>query len=288
VLSPTWFALSSEDGDVINKGSVAYTASAHKNGYQVWALVSNGFKKDRTKKFLASKRAQDVFIARMLAYAAIYGLDGINIDFESVANDDAPRLTSFIRRLSEAARSMGLVTSIDVMVPSKWSKAYQRKELSEIVDYVAVMTYDEHWRTSPKAGSTASLPWVRAALERTLAEVPASKLLLGIPLYTREWVETKDKKGKVKVSSKTMAMASVDVRQDETSSTPKWLPNAGQNYLQFTEDDGTHKIWIEDDRSIALRMGLVEGKGLAGAAFWRRGFEKPEIWEQVTELTRGR
>ncbi|MDR3354094.1 MAG: hypothetical protein LBO21_03580, partial [Synergistaceae bacterium] len=86
VLSPTWFALSSENGDVVNKGSVAYTASAHKNGYRVWALVSNGFKKDRTKKFLASKRAQDVFIARMLAYAAIYGLDGINIDFESVAN----------------------------------------------------------------------------------------------------------------------------------------------------------------------------------------------------------
>jgi hypothetical protein len=288
VLSPTWFALSSENGDISNKGSAAYTASAHRNGYQVWALVSNGFKKERTKKFLASERAQDVFIARMLAYAAIYEIDGINIDFEGVANDDAARLTAFVRRMSDAARAMGLVVSIDVMVPSKWSMAYQRKELSEIVDYVAVMTYDEHWRTSPKAGSTASLPWVRAALEKTLADVPASKLLLGIPLYTREWIETKDKTGRVKVSSKTMAMASVDVRQSETSSEPKWLPDVGQNYLQFTEKDGTHKIWIEDGRSIALRMDLVEGNGLAGAAFWRRGFEKPEIWEHATKQQSGR
>jgi hypothetical protein len=288
VLSPTWFALSSPDGDITNKGDVAYTASAHMNGYQVWALVSNGFNRDRTKKFLASKRAQDIFIARMLAYAAIYGFDGINIDFEGVANDDAARLTGFVRRMSDAAHAMGLFSSIDVMVPSKWSTVYQRKELSKIVDYVAVMTYDEHWRTSPKSGSTASLPWVKAALERTLAEVPASKLLLGIPLYTREWIETKDKNGRLKVSSKTMAMASVDVRQTETSSVSKWLPGAGQNYLQFTEGGATHKIWIEDSKSIGLRMDLVEEKKLAGAAFWRRGFEKPEIWEQTVKLSQER
>jgi spore germination protein YaaH len=285
VISPTWFSLAGPDGEVANRGSVSYVKSAHKRGLQVWALVSNSFDKARTTKFLASESARDAFIARMLAYARIYGFDGINIDFEGVAGEDAAKLTSFVRQISEAARANGLIMSIDVMVPTKWSKAYQRKELSKIVDYVAVMTYDEHWRTAPKAGSTASLPWVRAALQRTMAEVPASKLLLGIPLYTREWTETKPKKGAVKVSSRALGMASVDVRQSETSSSLKWLPDIGQNYFQFVEDGKTHKIWVEDEKSLELRLELVRKNRLAGAAFWRKGFEKPEIWELVGKMT---
>ncbi|MDR3332287.1 MAG: hypothetical protein LBT08_06645 [Synergistaceae bacterium] len=283
VLSPTWFALSSESGGISNKASRAYVASAHARGYHVWALVSNSFNNGRTKKFLGSKTAQNAFIARMIAYAGIYGFDGINIDFEAVANDDAAKLTAFVNSLTTAARTLGLTMSIDVMIPTNWSKAYERKKLSGAVDYIAVMTYDEHWRTAPTAGSTASLPWVRAAIDRTLSEVPASKLLLGIPLYTREWTETKDKKGKATVKSVAMAMPSVDLRLGETSSQMKWLSDIGQNYFQFTEGGKTHKIWVEDERSIALRMEIVNRKKLAGAAFWRKGFEKPEIWEKVRE-----
>ena len=281
VISPTWFTLLDESGRVSNRASVSYVESAHAKGYRVWALVSNGFKKDMTKKFLASKKAQDLFIANMLAYASIYRLDGINIDFESVSNDDASRLTSFIDRFVRAGKTLGLAFSVDVMVPTKWSRCYERRALSNIADYIAVMRYDEHWRTSPTAGSTASLPWVGAKLAYALAEIPADKLLLGIPFYTREWEETKTKGGNVSVKSRALSMASVDERLAATASQKQWLGAKGQYYFEYASDDRKYKIWVEDENSIALRMAFVKKYALAGAAFWRKGFEKPEIWKTI-------
>lgn len=281
VISPTWFALADESGTAANRGSVAYVKAANQKGYRVWALVSNGFNKDRTRKFFTNAAAQNLFIARLLAYARIYGFDGINVDFESVDNADAARLTAFVKKLTAAARTMGLTMSIDVMVPTKWSTCYERKALSQIVDYVAVMTYDEHWRTSPKAGSTASLPWVQRGLVNTLAQVPANKLLLGIPFYTREWEESRNAKGKVSVKSKTMAMASADERILQTGAAKTWLGGTGQHYFQYVSGDKTYKVWMEDENSIKLRMDLVKKHNLAGAAFWRKGFERPEVWEEI-------
>ncbi len=285
VLAPTWFALIDEKGGMSNRGSVAYVRAAHDRGYRVWALVTNSFNKARTTKFLADGAAQNRFIAQLLACARIYGFDGINVDFEGVDNGDASRLTAFVKKLATAARTMGLTISIDIMVPSNWSKCYERPALSNIVDYVAVMTYDEHWRTAPKAGSTASLPWVTAKLKDTLADIPAEKLLLGIPLYTREWEETKAKNGKISVKSKTLAMVSADLAMQAAGAQQRWLPQAGQNYFEYVSADKTYKVWVEDAYSITLRMELVQKNKLAGAAFWRKGFEKPEIWTQVEKLS---
>ena len=65
----------------------------------------------------------------------------------------------------------------------------------------------------------------------------------------------------------------------------KWLSGSEQNYAQFQSGGKKYKIWIEDKNSIALRMNLVKKHNLAGAAFWRKGFEKPEIWELVETIT---
>jgi hypothetical protein len=283
IVSPTWFALEDSDGSVSNKADRTYAVDAHAKGYGVWALVSNGFNRDRTKAFLAGESFQNLFIARMLVYSKLYGFDGINIDFENVDNGDADKLTAFVRKLAGAARENGLAVTIDLPIPTSWNKAYDRKALSEAVDYVIIMAYDEHWGTSPRAGSTASLPWTRQAVQRALNDVSAEKLLMGVPFYTREWAETKTGRNKVSVRARTMAMASVDARLAETGASLQWLGDKGQNYFQYVSDDKTYKIWVEDERSIGLRMTVIKNFNLAGAAFWRKGFENPEIWSVIEE-----
>ncbi|MDR1132544.1 MAG: glycoside hydrolase [Synergistaceae bacterium] len=287
IVSPTWFALTDADGTVSNKADWTYTIGAHAKGYGVWALVSNGFNRDRTKAFLSKESLQNQFIARMLVYSKLYGFDGINIDFENVGNDDADELTAFVRKLAAAARENGLAVTIDLPVPTTWNKAYDRRALSEAVDYVIVMAYDEHWGSSPRAGSTASLPWTQQGVKRTLNDVPAEKLLMGAPFYTREWAETNTGKGKVSVRARTMAMVSVDARLAETGAALQWQGDKGQNYFQYVSDDKTYKIWVEDERSIALRMSVLNEFRLAGAAFWRKGFEKPEIWPVIERALAG-
>ena len=284
VISPTWFAVTDSRGTVASKADWKYVQDAHDKGYKVWALISNSFEPDMTKAFLADESAQDRTVRQLLMYTALYDLDGINIDFENVYDDDSDRLTGFVARLTEKLKEQGVIVSIDATVPSgvpMWSNCYDRAALAKIVDYFMVMTYDEHWRTSPIAGSVASIGWVEKGIEKTLQYVPKEKLLMGVPFYTREWRETDLGYGRARVRSSTMWMSDVEARIAKYGLIPQWLDSAGQHYIEYSDDSYHYKVWIEDAKSIGLKVDLVGKYGLAGVAAWRKGFEKPGIWDVI-------
>ncbi len=148
--------------------------------------------------------------------------------------------------------------------------------MSKYVDYLAVMTYDEHYSGSPDAGSIASLPWVEEAIEATLKEVPPSKLLIGIPLYTRIW--TVDGTGKI-ISNPSAKMPAVRNIVETNGLKPVWLDKDKQYYAEYANGVNTNKIWIEDSRSISNRLNLISKYNLAGAACWQLGQAEEDIWE---------
>lgn len=288
VVSPTWFELKDGEGTLQNKADPAYVKWAHQRGYKVWGLVTNGFNPDWTKSVLGSYDKRDKLIAQLIHYANMYDLDGINIDFENVYLAEKEKLVQFVRELTPYLHEQGLTVSIDVTIKSTaetWSMFLDRAALAQVVDYMAVMTYDEHWASSPKAGSVASLPWVENGLKGILEEVPHQKLLLGVPFYTRLWTESKQADGSVKVSSKALSMPRAQEWIQERKLTPKLDEASGQNYVQYTDpkDGNTYKMWLEDVTSMQKRMELVQKYNLAGAAAWRRGYELPEIWQAVQE-----
>ncbi len=92
------------------------------------------------------------------------GLDGINLDFESITEEQAPHYIQFVRELSIACRNQGIVFSIDDPVPT-YSKHYDRTEQGIVADYVIIMGYDEHYAGSTDAGSVSSLGFVKAGIE---------------------------------------------------------------------------------------------------------------------------
>ncbi|WP_051531261.1 glycosyl hydrolase family 18 protein [Clostridiisalibacter paucivorans] len=281
VVSPTWFSIIDDKGTIENKVDYNYIMDAHDKGYKVWALMDNSFDKDLTKKVLSSEEAQNNVINQILVYTSMYNIDGINLDFENVYYEDKDRLTQFVDKLTKALKKQNLVVSMDFTIPSSslnWSKFYDRERISEIVDYCMVMTYDEHWASSPKSGSVASIGWVESGIEKTLRYVPKEKLLLGIPFYTREWEETRDEKGNIDIKSSALSMKTVDERIIENNLVPKWLNEEGQYYVEYTKDNKRYRIWIEDQNSIGLKAQLVHEYDLAGAASWRKGFEKEGIW----------
>ena len=280
VLSPTWFSLADATGSIYSKGSAGYVASAHQKGCQVWALLDNGFDANRTRQFLASAPAQDKAIQQLSRYASQYQLDGINIDFENVADEDRDRFTQFIRNLTTTLKKQNLIISIDVTVPNEtpsWSHCYDRKELAAIVDYVMVMTYDEQWATSTPGAPVASLPWVEKNLQKTLQEVPANKLFLGVPFYTKRWEHTEEQ-GKVTAKGKTFFMEDVNAVIQTHNIQPQWRSDYGLSYLEYEEDGKYYHIWVESKDSLALKTALIHTYQLAGAACWRLGFETPDIW----------
>ena len=292
VISPTWFSISADGRTVINNADVKYVLDAHAKGYKVWPLFKNGdFDPDLTKRFLASKSMQDSVISQLLVYTSVYDLDGINIDFEDIYEDDRDRLSGFIKRLADALKQQKVISSIDVTVPGSspnWSKCYDRKALGQAVDYVMVMTYDEHWASSPVSGPVSSLGWVDYNLDLiTKNYIPREKLVMGIPFYAREWREVTDQTGKLKVSSKAYGMEAIQKKVKDNKLTPIWLEDKGLFYTEYKQDGALFRIWLEEETSIARKAALVKKYDLAGAASWRKGFEAPHIWPVLEKALKG-
>ncbi|WEK55149.1 MAG: glycosyl hydrolase family 18 protein [Candidatus Cohnella colombiensis] len=293
VVSPTWFELTDGAGNIRSKADASYSAWAKARGIQVWALFSNGFEPNRTTEALSTYESRSTMIQQLLAYAKSFHLQGINIDFENVYTKDKENLIQFVRELTPLLHEMNLVVSIDVTAKSNsemWSAFLDRRSLGAVVDYMMVMAYDEHWASSPIAGSVSSLSWAENSIKRILEEddVPSRKLILGIPLYTRVWTETTKEDGSKKVSSKSIGMGSTQNIIKDQKLTPVFSEQTGQNYVEYTEDGALKKIWIEDATSIKARAELAKKYNLGGVATWRRGFETSNIWGVLDETLQSR
>jgi spore germination protein YaaH len=287
VVSPTWFHLIDGEGNLKNLADPNYVRWAQSQQLQVWALFSNTFDPEITTQALSTYDKRMKIIRQLLAFAQMYKLQGINIDFENVNLKDKANLTQFVREMTPLLHEQGLVVSIDVTTKStseNWSLFYDRAALAQIVDYMMVMTYDEHWASSPVAGSVASLPWVEKSIVQIMKEdgVPPSKLVLGIPYYTRIWTE-QNVNGKKEVTSRAVFMETVQKLIQEKGLKPSYSSETGQNYVEYVEDGKLNKIWIEDETSIRTRIELAKKYDLAGVASWRRGYETPNIWEVIRE-----
>lgn len=279
VVSPTWFELGDAQGSIKNLGSLDYVNWAKGQGYQVWGLFSNAFDPALTHEAFKNFETRQRMIRQLLHYSQMYHLNGINLDIENVNPEDGPLITQFVREAVPYFHEAGLIVSMDITFIStsgNWSAFYERDKLAGLVDYLAVMAYDEHWGTSPVAGSVASLPWVEKNLQKLLEVVPNERLILGVPLYTRLW-EVKDSG---EVSSKALSMVKVKQWMDENGITPVYDEMSGQNYaeLRIEEEALTYKVWLEDELSLNKRAELASRYNLAGVASWSRYFADDSAW----------
>ncbi len=280
-ISPTWFTILDNEGNLQSLALSDYVETAHRNGMEVWPLIDNFGAGVDTTKVLSATVSRDRIENQLIASAIEFGFDGINVDFESVPEEAADGYIQFLRELSVKCRANGLALSVDVPVPMPFSAHYNRKELGTVCDYVVIMGYDEHYSGSD-AGSVASLGFENQGILDTLKEVPAEKIISGIPFYTRLWNTVTHADGTTSVTSEAMGMQESAQRLENNDVKPSWDEATGQNYAEFTGDDGSlYQIWMEDDKSIGEKMKLVSDYGLAGVAIWRLGFENETVWDVI-------
>lgn len=290
VISPTWFRLKGTDGNVSSLADINYVRWAHDQGYQVWALFSNlgpGYKRSMSHEVLSSTKKRTEVIKQLLAYADLYELDGINIDIENLSSDTGVYYVQFVKELAIYGKQQGLIMSVDVPVPRPWSAFYNRGEIAKYVDYIMVMSYDEHWSTSPESGSVASYNFVEDSVVQMLHEVPYGKLVLGVPFYTRLWKEEMVD-GKLKVTNETYRMNSGLKHLQENNANIVWDDEVKQYYGEYNVGDIVYKMWREDERSIREKLNIANQYNLPGVAAWSFAFENAETWDVINEYKQGK
>ena len=286
VISPTWFYLNDNEGNLVSFADSSYVKYCHNHNIEVWALVNNLENQEVDTSYVLTHTSTRQNLVNQLISAAIqYNLDGINLDFEALNEEKVEdSYIQFVRELSLKCANNGIVLSVDNYVPSAYTEFYERDEQALFADYVIIMGYDEHYAGGEEAGSVASLNWVKESVTNTLKEVPADQIILGMPFYTRIWeltpVEEESQDYVIyDITSKAYGMASAWKLVNNHNAETQWLEDCGQYYAEYTEGDSIFKVWLEDTSSMEERLKVMDENNLAGAAYWKLGFETDDIWD---------
>ena len=285
VVSPSFVELVEQGkGDInvkIGAAGQEYINWAHGQNYRVWAMVSNNGYPDTTSQIVNDYKIREKLINNIINVVLQYNLDGINLDFENVKLEDKEMLSRFIIELAPRLKEFGKVLSVDVTAPdggTDWSESYNRNKIGKVADYVVFMAYDQYGNSSKKAGTTAGADWIDVNIKKFVEreEVPAEKLILGMPFYTRLWEE----KANGDVTSEVIYMKSAE-KNIPSGVQKTWNESLQQNYIEYTKGTSTYKMWIEDEASLKAKFTLMKKYNLAGAAYWQKDFEDSSIWDVV-------
>lgn len=281
IICPTWFSVVNSNGDLTDRGNIEYVNKYNNFGIEVWGYLDNSFNADLTTEILTKSSKREKIIAKTLELTKKYKMPGINIDFENIATEDRGNFTQFVRELAAEFHANGIKVSVDVtpQISTDITKEkYDREAIAKVVDYVVVMTYDQHWGSSDKAGSVAEYKWVESNINMLARQIPSEKFILGVPFYSRIWTENNGK-----TNSNTLSMIQSYNLIKEKGLVPKWDNVAKQDYIEYSENGSTKKIWIEDRASIDWKISLVNKYNLAGIGTWRKGFETQDVWSVINK-----
>ncbi len=280
VISPTWFAISDNEGHIQSYATNDYVTYAHANNIQVWAAVDdfNSLTEFDTEQVLTHSASRATLISSLMEQVTNYGIDGINVDFENIPERYVQSYLQFLRELSVVCRANQIYLSVDNYVPMDFNSYYDLAEQGVIADYVIVMGYDEHYTGSEEAGSVASIDYVESGITNALKEVPADKLVNAIPFYTRLWTTSGGE-----LSSKALHMDGAANAISEYGIELNWDEQTCQYYGEATAEDGSfYQIWNEEARSIEAKLSVMQAAGIKGVAEWALGFETADVWDVIS------
>ena len=290
VVSPAFFYLD-EKGilreNIGNEGK-AYIQWAHNNGYKIWPMISNAVAANKslevTSKIMNSYKLRQELIEGIVEKCVKYNLDGINIDFENMKQEDKEMYSRFIIELTPRLKEIGLITSVDVTAPDggeTWSMCFDRHILGDVADYIIFMAYDQNGVSSTKPGTVAGYNWIKLNLVKFLQteEIEPEKLILAVPFYTRVW--TTNSEGEI-LSRNTIAMKDIgDIIPNGI--VKQWDNELKQNYVEYIDGNKKKQIWIEDIDSLKEKISLINENNLAGIASWKKDMETKEVWNMIEE-----
>lgn len=288
VVSPTFFTLKDEGkGEIrenVGESGKNYIKWAHDNGYKVWPSISNNSYINTTSEIMRDYKLRQGLINRIVSIVVKYNLDGINIDFEYMKAEDKSLFNRFIIELTPRLKEMGKVVSVDVTAPdgsANWSGCYDRHTIGKVADYIIFMGYDQN--SGKKEGTSAGYDWVEVSLKKfvgTQEEIDSKKVILAVPFYARVcYTNQSGEKEAAKISMNQLDSVI------PSSAKKNWDDSLKQYVAEYTKNGRPYKAWIEDERSLAAKLDLVDEYDLAGAAYWRKGFEPDSIWNMISDKT---
>lgn len=279
--SPQWFHVDAS-GRLVSAVDEAIAAWARERKVRLMPLVVNeDFRPEIAHLVLTDGGVRDSIVRDLVAAGRRLRLQGFQIDFENVPAADRAALTAFMGSASREFKPAGLRLSIAVPAPlyaapgaadpdpiNERALAFDYPALAAVSDFLTVMTYDQH-TSSDNPGPVSGRSWLEACLKRVLAQVPAKKVMLGVPLYYRRFSAAGVLEGAHEEAVALARARNVAVVLD---------PLEGESTFAFNESGARNVVWLQDAESLRERLELARRFRLRGFSAWRLGHEDALAW----------
>ncbi len=286
---------------------------AHQNGTRVVLTVTQ-MDDDTISTFLQDGQAQKRAIESIVSTVKSRGIDGVNVDFEYVGTTDEQMKHNFSGFVSSLAKELhsslsGSYITVSVYASSaSGKKLYDLPSLSSSTDGIFMMAYDFATTGSDNAMPTAPLYgykegkyWydISTAVSDFLAKMPKEKLILGLPWYGYDYPVAspavkaqkdygyysyywyRGRRYRTFIGREGAYAATYASAKSVTPDMQGWDEVAQVGWEAYKSNDGWRMIFLDDERSLAVKYDFAKEKGLGGVGMWALGFDdgKTELWQ---------
>jgi len=250
---------------------------------KVMPLVANaGFNQKIMHNFLLSQTAQDEAIKGFVSIAIKEKYIGWQFDFENINYLDKDLYSAFVEKTAKALHENGLILSVAAVSRSvdyedtdffkNWGGAFDYKRISDAVDFISLMTYDD----PNSSGPVASLPFIDKTLDYVKDKIPPEKLSFGVPLYNWSWSKSPFKR--VNGSGTYDGLIYIKSTFNHNSGFDEAL---GSSWLTYVWESKQYQVWYQDKKSFEDKLDIIEQNKFRGFSAWVLGVEDPEIWSAL-------
>lgn len=292
-LTPFMYAMRS-DGGLSNLWDPLVLDAAQLTKTAPLLVVTNyregSFSSDLAAAVLRDPSKHELLITSILVKMQEKGYRGVNFDLEYVYPEDREHYNELLRKTVARLRPLGYTVStalapkVSATQQGLLYEAHDYAEQGRIVDFIILMTYEWGWAGGPPL-AIAPIQEVRRVLDYASSIVPGEKIMMGVPLYGRDWLIPWQEGTYAEGISPQAALErairyGAPIQYDAASESP---------YYQYTDERGQrHEVWFEDARSMQAKFNLVKEYGLLGVSYWLLGSPFPQNWHVQQENFRAR
>jgi spore germination protein YaaH len=246
------------------------------------ANVTNGrWAYDPVADILHDPAAMTRHVNDIVALVTRGGYAGIDIDYEDLRAGDREPFATFVTNLGDALHAKNKVLSVAVFAKTSDAGDDQRNvaqdyaAIGDAVDEVRLMAYDYHWAASTP-GPVAPITWVREVLDYAKTQIPAEKIVLGIPVAGFDWVDgVGEPVSWLQCFGRTRAYHAA-LQYDRLSQSPSF---------RYTDEQGrAHEVWFENAESTTAKLEAAKAAGVRGVYLWMFGDEDDRTWTTLHNI----
>jgi spore germination protein len=220
-------------------------------------------------------------IAAIVALVQRQHYAGIDIDYEDLHAGDRDAFTAFLTQLAAALHAKGKILSVDLFAKpdnqgyDQRNVAQDYKAIGQVADQVRLMGYEYHWSTSPP-GPIAPIGWIRAVLRYAKSQIPARKIILGVPLFGYDWVDGYGTPVSWLQAFRLAKQYGIKPHFDAAAQSP---------WFTYTDSSGRrHVVWFENGPSAEAKFQAAADAGIGGVYLWIYGLEDTSIWTALRHV----